>query len=474
MNSKEYAPEDIFVKNRRFDLIYKILYLQNKDKSPEIAKFYENLYLKHIFAFNGYFEKEPRKISPEDFVNSFTKLYDSIASRGFNMNEGTILIKDNLELINGAHRLSVCLHLRKKVHCAIETCHKAKSHWHYDWHFFQEREMDEITTNLGVLEYVKYNRNAYIVNIYPVVDSMHDSAVEQILEKYGFVYFKKCIPVTYNGLINLKRIKYGKERWAGTAENDFKGLKNHAEKSNGSNNLRVYVFVCDSLDNVIKAKAEIREHLALGNFSVHINDCQGEAVELAQTYFNDNSIFMINNRPYNTRSEQIDYYVDELKNYTKSTGQDLSRFCASGSTPLGVFGIRQVRDFDFLHISEFFVLPDNRELSSHDSELSYYPADKSDMILDPRYHFYYRGVKFITLDVLASMKHQRGENPKDLHDCQMISQFQSNKQMVKRQRQFSLHKVRKTLVNLIYRKTKYGDRRTVVLFNFVKFNYTKK
>ena len=62
-------------------------------------------------------------------------------------------------------------------------------------------------------------------------------------------------------------------------------------------------------------------------------------------------------------------------------------------------------------------------LANHDSELIYYPYSKQEIILNPKCHFYYRGVKFITLDVLYSMKQNRHEFPKDINDCDLIQKF---------------------------------------------------
>jgi hypothetical protein len=55
--------------------------------------------------------------------------------------------------------------------------------------------------------------------------------------------------------------------------------------------------------------------LNIGNFPVHINDERNEAIEFTQTYFNENSWYMINNRPHNLISETLDTFIDEFKSY---------------------------------------------------------------------------------------------------------------------------------------------------------------
>ena len=112
------------------------------------------------------------------------------------------------------------------------------------------------------------------------------------LNKYGFIYYKKDVYLNYNGYVNIKKLSYGsdmwgKESWIGTSKNKYSGAQKHAQKSfgNGKNPLRAYVFVCDNLDNVLKAKAEIREIFKIGNESIHINDTRKEAIALAITSF---------------------------------------------------------------------------------------------------------------------------------------------------------------------------------------------
>lgn len=54
--------------------------------------------------------------------------------------------------------------------------------------------------------------------------------------------------------------------------------------------------------------------------------------------------------------------------------------------------------------------------SAHDSQLEYYPYTKQELITNSSHHFYYRGMKFVSLDVLLKMKLRRHEWPKDFKD----------------------------------------------------------
>lgn len=421
---------DLFLKQKRFDLIFKYLYLKNKDKK---SNFYESLYLEHIHAFNNFYEENPSdgvpKNTKEDFLNSFNRLYINmlnngfVAKRYFFRNKNLIPIGKNGDVIDGAHRL-VCAAV---LGLNVTVSHVSKEHT-FDYNFFQKKGLDPYYADYAAMEYVKLNPNAYIVNLQPVIPTSFDWPVEQILEKYGFIYYKKNINVTLNGLINLKKLSYGScwEKnctWIGTPDNGFAGAVNHAKQSSGNNPLRAYVFVCDNLEKVLAAKKEIRALFDIGNYSVHVNDTRQEAIALAQTYFNENSLHMINNRPYLYEDKHFDEMVDELHKVTKDNDINLDDICGSGSTPLDIYGIRNSKDLDFLYCGQKPFDIKTETLANHDSELIYYPYSKQEIILNPKCHFYYRGVKFITLDVLYSMKQNRHEFPKDINDCDLIQKF---------------------------------------------------
>ena len=284
--------------------------------------------------------------------------------------------------------------------------------------------MHEVVMDYGALEYVKLNPKAYIVNLHSVTDFMKDDAVYHILNTLGFVYYQKDIYLNFNGYVNLKKISYGSAwenaQWIGDVSNGFAGAQEHAKHSMGRSPLRVFVFVCDSLEKVLQAKRAIRDIFKIGNFSVHINDTHNEAIALAQTFFNSNSLEILNCRPFWLETKTLDNRMCELIKLAKDKGINIDNICGAGSTPLNVCGLRESEDFDFLCSSNIEFKVKSHVLSNHDSELAYYPYSKDEIINDPRLYFYYNGLKFISLDVLYLMKQKRNEQPKDVRDCHLI------------------------------------------------------
>ena len=445
---------DLFLKQRRFDLIFKYIYIKNKDKN---IPFFENLYAEHIRAFNGFHENTPSdgipKESKADFINSFNRLYDSIKKNKFDKNLGIIPIGNNGEINDGAHRLTVAAALGLDV-----NIHEENETFLYDYKFFQNRGIDPYYADYAAMEYVKLNPNVYIVNLQSIISTTYDEQVEKILEKYGFIYYKKNVNITFNGLVNLKKLSYGsfwdRGDWIGNAENGFAGAVYHAKNSFGKNPLRVYVFVCEKLSNVLAAKSEIRALFNIGNFSVHINDTHEEAIALAQTYFNENSLNTINYRPYQYEDKKFDKMVEELrKNIQRYRSLNYEDFCGLATS---VFGIRYSGDLDLFYIGPEHIDFYSEYLSDNSNEFKFYPFTPHEILYIPKNHLYYHGIKFVSPDILLKIKMARNKQD-DKKTCGQIRSFMKHRHRFK-----------------FFQKIKNDKQRILIFCNLIKIKYIRK
>lgn len=414
---------NLFLNSNRFDFIFKFLYLKYKENNKD---FFSKMYLENIRAFNNFHEEEPSdgipKESAEDFLNSFDKLYNSIKANGFDSNQ-IIPIGDNGEISDGAHRL-ICAAI---LNLSVPVENDGRNDL-YDYKFFIERGFNQNYADYGAIEYVKLQSNSYIVNLHSVIDERNDKIVEDILKKYGRIYYKKKIPLNYNGYVNLKKLSYGsfweREQWIGSVENNFAGAQDHAMHSKGKGkNLRAYVYICENPDNLIKIKQEVRDYFNIGNYCIHINDSREEALALAQLFFNDNSIEIFNQRPFIFEDSVFDSNIELFKKRIIKDNCNINNFIIGGSSPLNILGIRKSDDIDYLYCGKEKFNGEDNLISSHDSELAYYPDAKENLIYDNRYFFYYHGMKIISLKTLYELKSNRGEKPKDIKDCKLINQL---------------------------------------------------
>ena len=409
----------LLLHQRRFDLIYKYLYVINP------CRFNRDAYIESIRAFtaNTFKELEPSdgvpKLTVEDYVNSFDKLIASLRDKGFDKSLGAIPVQSNGEISDGAHRLAVCAALGKEV----ELEEDVENSDVFNYEFFQYRHMDSDVMDYGALEYVKLNANAYIVNLHAATSPHHDAKVEDILNSYGFVFYKKNVKMNYNGYVNLVKLSYGsfweREKWIGDEKDGFAGARNHAKMSYGNNPMRIFVFVCDDLQKVLSAKAEIRAIYNIGNNSVHINDTHEEAIWLAETYFNRNSLHFIKHRSFKYVDEVFDENILYLQKKLDESQTNRDDVCCVGSTAFNAYGIRKSSDMDYLSLDEKFNLED-KIISPHDDQLVYYYRTKEDIITNPQNFFYYQGHKFGSLNLVLRMKRNRHEFPKDYKDVMRI------------------------------------------------------
>lgn len=401
---------------KRFDLIYKYLYVI----SP--TAYNKKAYIESIRAFsnNTFVELEPSdgkaKTSVEDYLQSFDTLIEEIKINQFDQTRGAIPVQRNGDISDGAHRLSICAALGYDVYTT------SAEEWRddiFNYEFFRARKMNPDVMDYGALEYVMLNPNTYIVNLHAVTNTKHDQQVVDILNKYGWVYYQKDVKMNLNGYVNLVKLSYGsfweREQWIGDETDGFAGAFSHAKMSYGKSPMRIFVFVCDDLKKVLEAKAEIRALYNLGNNSVHINDTHEEAIWLAETYFNKNSLHFIKKRPYKQVDSQFEENLRYLQSIVKKEGASIEEICCVGSTPLNAYCIRKSKDLDYLCLDDRFSIED-KIISPHDDQLKYYKCSKEDLIFNPQCHFYFHGIKICTLSQSLYLKLHRHEFPKDWID----------------------------------------------------------
>ena len=409
----------LLLSQHRFDLIYKYLYVLNPNKYNRDA------YIESIRSFTGnsFFELEPSdgvpKQTVDDYVNSFDRLIENIKAKGYDKIVGAVPLQTNGEVSDGAHRLAVCAALGIDIEVIEDSVHNEV----FNYVFFRDRKMNPDIMDYGALEYVKLNPNTFIVNLHAATSTKHDEQVVDILNKYGWIYYQKDIQMNLNGYVNLVKLSYGsfweREQWIGDETDGFAGALNHAKMSFGKSPMRIFVFVCDDLQKVLKAKAEIRALFDIGNNSVHINDTHEEAIWLAETYFNKNSLYFIKHKSYKYRDKRFDANIEYLRQKIQESHTPMDSVCCVGSTPMNAYGLRKSSDLDYLSIDDHFFIEDEI-ISPHDDQLRYYKCSKEDIVNNPQSYFYYHGVKICTLNISAKLKFNRHEFPKDWDDLCVI------------------------------------------------------
>jgi hypothetical protein len=403
----------------RFDLIIKYLYGKSIIKNYNTS-FFKDAYKEHLRLWNGFKEyNNPHKCTFEAFDEDFKRMIESIDKNGFDPTISLVPIENNKYILNGSHRVASCLVCNKPVMCCYGT-NVIDGQKDCSWGgLFKNLGLPTVYSDITAIEYAKLKKSTYVVTLFPSTNGNYRPVLE-ILSKYGGVFYYKPIELKKYGPLNLMRELYVGEPWAGDHDTNYGGFSDKMNRCYTTNNL-TYVFLVDfdSHENTIKAKKEIRDIFNLGNHSVHINDTHEQTVRLSKIFFNDNSIHHLNNS-IPVKYEKFNTCIENFKKYIDKNGLDIDDYCVTSSSTLSIYGLREGNDLDYLHLNPTEIKDDLNLIHSHNEYgKNLYELNYDEIILNPNYHFYSRGVKFASLNVVKELKEKRGEE-KDLKDLELI------------------------------------------------------
>ena len=413
----------IFSKSLRFDLGIKYNYAKSLINLGYVPRVYFQDYLEHLNSFNSFYEAEPRKKSPRDFINSFDSLIHSLKENGYQESEDKIMVTARWELLNGAHRVSTLAVLSRElyVHEVAENIEL------YDFEYFQEKNLPEDTSDRGVIGSLDIESDTRLLIVYPVVPNRFEPEIEIQISQIGKLFFKKEIPANFNLVTNIKLINYyihGDQNhldWIGKPSDKFIGIRNHAEKSMGSGRIRFYLIKNISNDDFLQLKTNLRGLFGFDNFSLHGADSLSEVQDVIHTVCHPESLRCAK-KNLNSISLSLAGWLKEMTNALEEDPGAKSRFCIGGSGPLGAFGARQISDLDLLSEIPLEIFRKNSFISFHGDGEVPYNSKTIEFLIDPEKHFYFLGFKFISINELKEMKLNRKET-KDIHDLHLLEEI---------------------------------------------------
>lgn len=467
LTQEAYEVENISSKKlltwSRLDLAFKLFYLQYKEKVPSLAlEIYKNDIRSQTL---GSFEEfgNNAKASFDKYIKEFDATLKDIRNNGFDAEKTLIPLSNQSTIINGAHRTASAIYLNKTVSCIkteldIMTC---------DYKYFYERKVPESVLDIVIQTFIEYAEDTYVAFLWP--SGKHSK--KEALSKFSNVVYHKKIKLTPQGGLNLLIELYKHMDWVGDSHSGFKGAKQKLIECFPSfEPLDVVVFQSDSIDKVRAIKEEVRQIYNIGFSSIHITDTKEEAIRISKLILNDNGLHFLNYaNPYKYRQskDKVENFKGLLKN------QDMNDVMLDSSILLSLYGLREARDIDFF-------IDDNQKLNEvisefepHDEELKYHDKEKNNLIYNPKYHFWYDGLKYVSFTQLYEMKYKRNEE-KDKNDCAMMeSLIEDNKykQLIAKVNQSFLYFKIKTSKNI--REFIFRTLKTLKLYEIVRYVYRK-
>lgn len=374
-----------------------------------------HVYGEHLRVWNGFKEGDQSgKTTFADFRRSFDALLDIFAATGFDDRRSVLPVGIGNVLIDGSHRLAAALLHDSPVKTAQFEMKPAV----YDDTFFRKRGLDEDILDDLVLNYCRLEPRVRIAVLFPVARSRDEDVLDRIREA-GTLLYRKTVFIEQGGRANLIRLLYRNEPWLGPASAVTTGLLQHVNNRFAGHEPVKFVFFVSTDDAATRAvKERIRSLFSLGNDSIHINDTFEQTLSVAECVLNRNSLHFLNYaRPRAFRN--FTKLFREMRQWMAEEGLDTANFCIDGSAVLSAYGLRDANDLDYLYSGSPVPLPPHGGISCHNTEAAHHSHAVETLVTDPRHHFYFEGVKFLSIERLREMKSRRGE-VKDAGDVARI------------------------------------------------------
>jgi len=404
----------------RFDLAAKLIYGRFLEEELN-SSWGMVLYGMHLGVWNDVKELKPKKEGLSEYITSYKKILEDTKKNRFDYLRSPVYINNRSIMINGSHRTAAGILYGKKVGIKTAPDNTGEATATYDYFrnkkdFIKTGLTNEYTDAMAV-EYSKW-KNVYIATVFRPHDQ---KKMKDIFRKYGQVAYDKEIKLKNDGPFFLMTQLYLGEHWLGNLDQAYGGAKDKAIFCFPDTNRKIWAYMIDGTDGsrMRDCKNEIRNIFGIGNHSIHINDTKEESTRLVNILFNDNSIHFLNH----ARFKKFKKFHGLLDRYRKFvTGSD--HFAVDASSVLSAYGIREGADLDFLakKTEGNYISTIHSEIRMHNEELKNYTRSLDDLLYNPTNHFWFNGVKFVSLDIIKEMKQKRGEE-KDRRDVQLIEEF---------------------------------------------------
>ncbi len=405
----EMDPNQLLTPNR-FDLAIKLSYLRHKNIAPNFSN---KIYSDHLIAFGGggFHEPEkPGKNSLKSFLSEFHLILQSIEDNGFNENESIIPLARDGSILNGAHRVAAAIYLGQTVKAIKLNVNPSN----YGYDFFVERHTPWYTLLSGLQEFMRRSPNLRVAVYWPRASNSVDYRPANIIAEY-------VAELTFKEFSGFVRQVYRAEPWLGNPSNNYHGALHKARNCyvEGAP-LKVVVFLTEPDEDLLQIKQSVRNKLNIGKHALHISDHIQDTQQVINFIFNANSKnFLMLEEP--SRFPKKDKKVQVVFDALLSVGADPYKNAIDSGCVLEIYGLREAFDIDAISIDsekninilkDFGV--DNHNGAFHQNGLLV-----NEIICDPEKHFWYGGIKFVSLEILREFKKRRGEE-KDIKDVDLI------------------------------------------------------
>lgn len=452
----------------RLDLISKIIYVDyylNKREGQFATELYKrDLEICTLGTYSEFGNDE--KNSFVDYCHAFNSLIDDIKQRGFS-EYSVVPVDANGIIMDGAHRTAIAAYLGLRV--PIIRFKLNGPSMGADLYIQRMARREDI--EFALTEMCKWNNDLFLCCMWPAAEGSdkRDRAVN-ILKNDATLLYRKTLQITTNALSNIIPQIYITKDWVGSIEDRFITASSKIEGCIGKDNLDVLLFRADDLEHVKSIKQKMRDVFGIYENSLHITDYPDETLFIAQMLLSDNTVAFLNKAtPF--YFVKLNKRIAKYKEIISNSDTDINEYIIDSSTIMGLYGIREPDDLDYLYAGNNEALFKDSKISNHREELKYHCETVHDLIFNPVNYLYYAGVKVITLQTLLNFKTNRN-TAKDRADITLISSYLENKHKFKQTIIVIYQTIRRKFRNMAYiilRKLPWGGYEKVrSLYHFMK------
>lgn len=404
--------------HERLDIFVKVLYIRAFVEWKDFKK-YKQLYRKHILLMNWWVEDKKKSVN--DFENSFQNLIKDIKKNNFNSNFPIPLFKD-WDILNGAHRLACCIYFWITPSTIISKKHWHKTKWDLNWFIKNGFSQKEIINILR--EYYNYDEDISLIILWPSIIEKKEH-VKKIISQHSInIYWS--FTLWLKDRHTFREFIYDIYAYDWHFKESLWLDKKSLELSSKWTNIEVLIIKSSSkILEKQKIRSNILEYfpkIPSKYYTFHAWDRREEDIYLINIILNENNISNLYQRRNVEKS--LSQKIDIIYTYIRKNNISTQDFCIVWSWPLWVFWIDKVSDIDiiFKNIKSSGIIKASKYIDILDYEY-YKDISNKELIENPTYHFYFRGLKFLNLDILKVVKWDFWAREKDIIQSKRIENF---------------------------------------------------
>ena len=253
----------------RFDLSFKLFYLDMKPIDPDLARrvYKEDIRSQTLGYFCEYGNED--KTSFDSYLKEFHCIYNNMHQVGFNDKKTIVPLSSTETIVNGAHRVASAIHQGKKV----KVAYLKLSPMVRDYRYFYNRNVSMDVLDMVAAKFIEYSMDTYVAFLWPSWSNM-SSKPEKIFPK---IVYKRKIVLNENGTSEL-----------------LHALEKQTGRSVDNKKLTVIFFQADSQLSVQKLKKEVYDMYNMDPVDIQIMDSHEEAIMFSELIRSENRVSIFN------------------------------------------------------------------------------------------------------------------------------------------------------------------------------------